>query len=320
MTEQWIRSCSLEIEGGGKKLTVSDLRVRFSIKQGTTQSPDTAIIVITNLAEATAQKIQDAAAKKTTQMVTLTAGYQTAPGVIFKGNIQESRKGRENPTDTILTIWAASGDAGYNFAVVNKTLAKGSTPQDHHNALMEAFRPFGILPGYVPTELMTQFKNPRGVPLFGMARDHMRKLAASLGCSWSITDDKLDLVPIGKAKPGSTTVINAETGMVGMPMQTTAGVVVKCLINPTLRPKQTIKLDNKSIQLASYDQSYTGAGNNYFVSQSTLSTDGTYVILAIDMEGDTRGGPWYQTLICYARGGEIPPGAMNYTTAPSYAA
>lgn len=318
MGQQWLRSCSLTISGGGSTLTIPDgLRVRFQVKQGTTQSPDTACIFVTNLSDKTAQKIQKAAAKKTTQTVSLTAGYQGATGLIFKGNVQEARCGRENPTDTLLTIWAASGDAGYNFAPVNKTLAKGSTHKDHHSALMESFAKFGIKPGYVPPGLLEQVKFPRSVPLFGMARDHMRRLASAIGCSWSITDDKLDLVPLGQAKPGSVTVINAKTGMIGMPLQTPAGVVVRCLINPSLRPKQKIKLNNKDIQLSSFDQSYTGeAVNNSFPNMGALSADGAYVIWAIDMEGDTRGNPWYQDLICAAATG--PNTGPTTQTAKTY--
>ena len=87
MAQQWLRTCSLAISGGGSMLTIADgLRVRFSIKQGTTQSPDNACILITNLSDATAQKIQKAAAKKARQTVSLTAGYQGAAGLIFKGS------------------------------------------------------------------------------------------------------------------------------------------------------------------------------------------------------------------------------------------
>lgn len=318
MGEQWIRSCSLDISGAGVSLSVSDLRVRFSIKQATIQSPDAAIIRVTNLSNATAQKIQKA---KAGQKVTLTAGYQSGSGVVFKGDVQEVRCGRENPTDTLLTIWAAGGDAGYNYAVVNKTLAKGSTHKDHHSALMEAFGKFGVTAGYIPPGVLEKVKFPRAVPLFGMARDHMRKLAQAVGCSWSITDDKLDLVPIGQAKPGGITEINAKTGMIGMPMQTPAGVIVRCLINPSLRPKQKIKLNNASIQLSSFDQSYTGSAvNNAAPNMGALSADGTYIILAIDLEGDTRGGPWYQDLICYAEAtGPTNSSSKPYTTVPSYA-
>jgi hypothetical protein len=197
---------------------------------------------------------------------------------------------------------------------VNKTLAAGSTHQDHYNALMEVFAKHGIKPGYVPPGVLTKIKFPRAVPLFGMARDHMRRIAQAVGCTWSITDDTLDLVPIGEAKPGDTTVINADTGMIGMPMQTSGGIIVRVQINPRLRPKQKIKLDNASIQRTTYDQTIKGSVNNEAPNLADLATDGVYTILAIDALGDTHGDAWYQDLNCYARGGSLTKSQTQYTT------
>jgi hypothetical protein len=298
---QWLRSCSLSISGGGSTLTISDLRVRFTIKQTTVQSPNSAIIIITNLSQATAQTIKSSAGtgQSTGQTVTLTAGYQDNAGVLFKGDIQEARIGRENPTDTIVTIWASSGDTAYNYGVASKTFAAGATHQDHYDHLLQAFAKFGIQAGYVPPGVLSKIKFPRSSTLYGMARDHMRKLAAQVGCTWFITDDKVHMLQPGQALPGGVTVINAATGMIGMPMQTPVGVIVRCLINPALRPGQQIQLNNASIQLSSFDQSNNAANANSIANMAATSADGIYNILAINVEGDTRGNPWYQELICY---------------------
>ena len=301
MGQQWLRSCSLSISGGGTSLTVSDLRVGFSVKQTTIQSLNNATITITNLSQATAQSIKSAAgpAQGTGQTVTLTAGYQDNSGVIFKGDIQEARIGRENPTDTICTIWASSGDTAYNYGVANKSFAAGATHRDHYDHLMQAFAKYGITAGYVPPGVLSKVKFPRASVLYGMARDHMRKLAAQVGCAWFITDDKLHMLGPGQAFPGGVTAINATTGMIGMPVQTPMGVIVKCLINPALRPGQKIQLNNASIQLSNFDLSLKGADNNSEKNMAARSADGIYNILAINVEGDTRGDPWYQELICY---------------------
>ena len=317
MGNQWLRSCTVTVGG----VTISDpLRIRFTIKQRTIQSPDTAIIKLTNLANATAQSIIALAKPGSATPVVVTAGYQTGSnGIVFKGEMKEARVGRENPTDTLVTVWAAGGDAHYNYGVVNQTVAAGSTHQDQYNALMQVAKKFGITPGYVPPGLLTQVKFPRSIPLYGMTRDHFRKIASAIGCSWSVTDNKLDLVPLGQGIPGGVTVLNANTGMIGMPMQTPAGVTVRCLINPALRPKQTIQLNNASIQLSSYDLSVAGAPNNTPANMGALSADGKYIILAIDLEGDTRGTAWYQDLVCYAANGphagvKTNASAKSYTT------
>jgi hypothetical protein len=304
----------LSISGGGSTLSISDLRVRFEIKQTTIQSPNAATIIITNLSQATAQSIKSAAAPATPtgQKVTLTAGYQDGDGTIFKGDIQEARIGRENPTDTIVTIWASSGDIAYNYGVANKSFAAGATHQDHYDHLTQAFAKYGIQAGYTPPGVLSKVKFPRASVLYGMARDHMRKLAGQVGCAWFITDDKVHMLQPGQALPGGITVINATTGMIGMPVQTPMGVIVRCLINPALRPGQKIQLNNASIQLSSFDLSLNGADNNSIKNMAALSADGVYNILAINTEGDTRGNPWYQELICY--GDKLTTPATIYTT------
>ncbi|WP_457832633.1 hypothetical protein, partial [Staphylococcus aureus] len=83
--------------------------------------------------------------------------------------VKQVRRGRENQTDTYLDITAADGDSAYNFAVVNTSLAAGSTVEQHVQAACTAMAPFGVSLDYM-FELP---KNPlpRGKVMFGMARD-----------------------------------------------------------------------------------------------------------------------------------------------------
>nr|WP_315596087.1 hypothetical protein [uncultured Cupriavidus sp.] len=80
----------------------------------------------------------------------LQGGYQGNFGIIFDGTIKQVRRGRESQTDTYLDITAADGDSAYNFAVVNTTLAAGSTALDHVQACTRAMSQYGVTLGYTP--------------------------------------------------------------------------------------------------------------------------------------------------------------------------
>lgn len=120
MAQQWLRYCKLTVAGGGDSVDLSQLRIRFQVTQHNLQSPNAADITITNLSDQTVKRIKGEGTE-----VTLEAGYEENPGLIFKGQIIQKRSGRENPVDTYLNIIAQGGDQAYNHAVVSKTLAAG---------------------------------------------------------------------------------------------------------------------------------------------------------------------------------------------------
>lgn len=49
---------------------------------------------------------------------------------------------------------------------------------------------------------------------------------------------------------------------------------------------------------------------------ASITTDGVYIVKAIDYTGDTRGQAWYMDLMCFARGARdlYSPKAMQGTT------
>ena len=298
MTLQWLRKLKLEYQGVSLD---ENMRVRFKVESATSQSLNKAEIIISNLSPATAAKML---VKPEGKVVSLSAAYEGNIGLIFKGNVIQVRKGRESPTDTILIIDAYEGDIPYNRGVVNKALPKGSTSKEHYDTFVEAMKPYGVDAGHVPAAF-ANFKYPRAVAFFGMARDYLRTLAHSNGCTWSIQRGKVDMVPINETLPGSTVVLNAKTGMIGMPTQTQQAIIVTALINPAIQINGAIKLNNKDIQQGAITATLPDAQG--VISKTTmpnLPADGLYKVLQAVWEGDTRAGPWYVTCTCLALNGE----------------
>jgi len=298
MSEQFGRVCSLIVgDPTGEALDLSELHIRFGIINGDVQTPKTATIRVYNLAPETAKRVR----KEFTQVV-LQAGYEGTVGVIFSGQIKQVRIGRENATDTFIEILAADGDVAYNQATINKALAAGWTPTDLRNACLDAMAPFGITAGQMAP--LPDVQAPRGRALYGMARDYLRELAETYGMTWSVVLGQLQMLPIDGTLGGAAVELTSNTGMLGMPQQTIDGIIVRCLINPLIRPGRQIKINNAGVQEAPIS---TAVG--YVDMRPTLDTDGSYKVWAVATRGDTRGNEWEMELVCTGVDGTLPNSA-----------
>jgi hypothetical protein len=303
MTAQFLRKVSLIVgNASGQGLDLSELHLRFTVWSATTQSPKHTTIRVYNVADATAKRLQ-----QEFQQVFLQAGYDGNFGLIFSGSIKQIRKGRENATDTFVDIIAADGDEAYNWSVVNTTLAAGWSQADYHGALVQSMSPYGVSAGYTPNFAATIL--PRGKVCYGMARDYMRQLAGAAGMQWTIHDRQLHMVPVNGYLPDQAVVLTSATGMIGVPTQTVDGILVKCLLNPNIKPGSRIQINNASIQQAALSVDYTAT--NYFPS---LDDDGFYKVYAMTQTGDTRGPAFHTDMICAAVNGTAPL-TSNYTNA-----
>ncbi|KUZ78305.1 phage protein [Burkholderia ubonensis] len=294
-TKQFGRKASLIIgQDSGDAIDLSGLRFTFRVQRGDLQTPNSARIRVYNVSDNTAQKVETEFSR-----VVLQAGYEGNYGIIFDGTLIQVRRGRESPTDTYLDITAADGDMAYNFAIVNTTLAAGSTPEDHVKVCTAAMGTFGVTEGYRPD--LGGRPLPRGKVMFGMARDHLETVARSTQMLWSIQDGKLQMVPESSYVPGDIPDVNYKSGMVGLPEQTQNGISVKMLLNPSIKIGRLIHLNNASVQQYEYslalDQQAANRNTSY---QNKFNTDGYYYVMTNEHWGDTRGNEWYTEAICLA--------------------
>lgn len=303
--DQFLRKATLIVgqKDGDSGLDLSELRFRFRIQQSDVERPNTAEIRVYNLSKDTIKTLTSGKVEFT--RVVLQAGYQNAAfGVIFDGTIKQFRVGRENATDSYIDILAAHGDIEYNFGVVNKTLAAGSTVKDRISAVSKQM---GLSLDYKSVEASqsTGGTLPRGKVLWGMGRTHVRNAARSIGSSWSIQDGKVVVTPLDGYLDGEAVVLTSKTGMVGIPEQTDQGIQVRCLLNPKLKIGGLVHIDNASINATEAQQSSAlPAGQMPFDRRAGLqyvadiSNDGFYRLFVVEYTGDTRGREWYADLTC----------------------
>lgn len=293
----YLRKCSLIVGSGGQGLELAELRVVFKTHHADFETPNHADIRIYNLADDTARRID----KEFTKLV-LQGGYEGNFGLLFGGNIRQVRRGRENGTDTYVDILASDGDRAYNYAVVNQTLAAGSTAEDQARAAQAALAGEGVEPGYVPE--LNAPALPRGRVMYGMARKAMRDAAEATDTTWSIQNGRAQMVPRQGYLPGEAVLLTSASGLIGQPEQTNEGIRVRALINPRFRVGGRIKLDNASIV-----EYRTEIKASAFNKAPRLDEDGLYRILAVDFSGDTRGNDWYADLTCVGIDDSAPIGS-----------
>ncbi|TXN15881.1 hypothetical protein FV219_01545 [Methylobacterium sp. WL122] len=296
MGQQYIRKVvatinDVEISSDGD----NGLRIVFGTRQGLSSTPHHANIIITNPAPSTIVAMRKEKAK-----VTLRAGYRDGgAGLIFEGELLQLRNGRENVSDTYAHAIATSGENGRNYATVNKALAAGHTYKDRIDTGMAAFGKLGLKPGFIDNLPTRKF--PRNYVAHSMAHDLFRETCQAVGASWWIQGDRVNVLRAQNTIPGNTHVINADTGMVGLPEQTIEGIIVRTLLNYDIYPGSAIKLNNASIQQAALSPS-TGAGanNEDYIGSGRLAIggDGTYKVWRVEHEGDTRGQQYFTTLTC----------------------
>lgn len=339
MSKNWMRHFELQLlDQNGQGVSLSDFKVTFQITWADTRWPRVANVRIYNLSPDTTNRITGQEFAK----LRIIAGYSglAAPvdasevgkakvipddkigqtdgqnyGLIFSGDIRFTVTGKDNITDSWVLVQAVGDHEAFLYANTITTLAAGYTVADLHRAVMQDFNPFGVTQGITGAMPDTVF--PRGRTIYNASRNVMDNIAAQCKATWQLVDGQLQMVPEDKYIHEAI-VLNANTGLIGMPQQTMgAGVNVRCLINPNIRINGLIQLDQASVYRATLGDneiaqspgpiSETEENGNRTLTGTTsqaasIATDGVYIVKSIDYTGDTRGQAWYMDLMCFARG------------------
>jgi hypothetical protein len=291
---QFIRKCELVLSGSGSAISFDNLKIAFTIKRSDTQSPNEAEIKIYNLSDETINR-----ARKEFTEVRLSAGYQENYGTIFDGTIRQVKVGKENGTDNFLHVFCSDGDEFYNNAVINLTMAAGSTPNDHIAALID-----GIAKGSIADIKGNGL--PRGKVMYGMNKDYLRQVADGTDNTWSIQNGKMQIVPRGGVSNAPAVILNSKSGLIGTPTQENGGIKVRCLINPMLSIGGRVYINQEDIEAATIQTINKKDKNALIDKPASFSSDGYYKLIQVEYVGDTFGNDWYCDLMCLDLDATLP--------------
>jgi hypothetical protein len=313
-SDSYIRYWGLVVEaakGGGQVLELSSprssgnnlytppegLRIVFYVRK--IESPTTPSISEITVYNATREHAK-AMLQGEFNKVILQAGYSGPDGqgrnygVIFQGKIKQVKRGRENATDTYIKIYAADDD-GLARVFSNIALPEKWKYDDAHKQVVEAFKKEGIEEGQISS---SEQGSPGGVahvrPQVStqMTAYQLEFLRRNAGWQYYIEDGKLHRRPVDAMQQGEAIKLNSRSGMIGMPENTTDGVVATALINPRLKLGGRFQINQGDLNLTTiFDRQYPGPGDLQYIADTTA--DGYYGIIAVEHQGDSRGTPWY---------------------------
>lgn len=311
---QWKRHVQVVIGKGGDGLLVEHLRIQFEVCKTVEHTPNVAIIKIYNLNETHERQI---VTNREFDEIILKAGYEQSGQTntdgtrfyptVFRGNIKHVYRYREK-ADYITEIEAGDGDKDYRSAVMNETLAAGTTNAQLVDRAVGSFKGTGgTTKGAVQINDRARL---RGKVISGNTRDVLHDVARESGANWSIQDGQLVIVKTNAVLPDEAIVITAETGMLGAPEINDKGIAVKCLMNPQLRVNGAIKLDNNGIKAKRVKAQTLGTRYEKEASDPKepirLDPDGIYKVLKLTHKGDTRGQDWLSEIECIGLDQPIP--------------
>lgn len=328
MSQNWMRHFELQLlDKNGEGIKLTDLKVTFDIQKmpATIFNGFVGNFKIYNLSKTTENRIKSQEFSR----IRVIAGYDGNQdesgnypdqniGMIFNGDIRFSISGKDNITDSWLLIQCIDSWNGHLYAAMRTTIAKGWTFQQMLDTLMKSYAPYGITAGVMPDMPTTVF--PRARVLVGNTSNFVYQIAKQCNASWWYENNQIHILPDDKYID-TNVVLNANTGLIGMPRQTMGnGVNVRCLINPNIKLGGLVTLDQASVYRASLSNdviatspgalSETASDGNLYVDgipgqsqPASINTDGDYIVGAIDYTGDTRGQKWYMDLLCLAKDG-----------------
>ena len=298
-------------------IDLSLMRINFRLKKMDKFEPNFLEARIYNLSPETIKKVRQYG------RIQLAAGYEGENyGMIFDGTVIMYIVGKENPVDSYLDIKAADGDE-VNNAAVGLTWASGSTPEQRTKDMLNAA---GLAVGKIDMGEAGKVKSLRSTSFIGTLENGLRVHTDATRSSFFIEDGKAYVISWASYRRNEIVELSPTTGLVGIPKVTPNGIEAQCLLNPKLRLNTLVKIESGPREDGTYllsDLPYYPGVEDVFTSgggtgqiraagevapkfryntSRTNQKEGIYKILLLEHHGDTRGNPWYSSMICAAAG------------------
>lgn len=257
-------------------LLVTGLRITFKVEKKGSADPNTAQVVIYNLAETTRQQLS----KLDSARVLLTAGYVGTAALLFAGDarrkvgIQHVRQG----PDWLTKIECGDGERAYQDARFSGSFAAGTKVAEVAKAMA---RKLGVGLGNLEQALagggfrqgLSEY--PLGFTAHGSASTELFRLLRGLGFEASIQDGQLLVLKPGEVAPGKAVLLSTRTKtIIGSPQYNSAEkdkgapqLKVKTQLQPALKPGVPVKVESEAVS-------------------------GSFKAKAVSHTGDTHGGEW----------------------------
>lgn len=249
------RVCEINVGG----IRVETLRVGFTIEKTIKKEPNTAEIAVYNLSRAhRAQletgygKVRLPKSKLKSIPVRVAAGYLgTGMSVLFYGELREVFSRPEKDGSWVTVLRSGDGDSA-----TRARATFGFRPGvSLSRVVQELTQTMGIGLGNASKQLTSATLRGVGATLSqgstfaGSAPEALDAVLRSAGFQWSIQDNALSVMPIGKSLDRMGVVLSPQTGLIDVPTVDEKGELqARALLLPGLTPGRRVKVRSSVIQ------------------------------------------------------------------------
>jgi hypothetical protein len=265
-----------DFQGYEKTLTLTNLRVSFSIQKNLAIQTNPGVIRIWNLSQDHRNLIKDFGDE-----VTIYAGYERGAGeqLLYRGDTTAVSHTFDLP-DIVTTLECGDGERYVNQKHFSLSFEAGTKVED-------VIRSIAGKMGINIAELSStnNMVYELGFSFAGMLKEALSKATDYAGLQWSVQNNGLQIIP----KTGTITQpsfkINSETGMVGIPQRFTYKRQDFYILGPAVGWKVTTLLNPLIIP-----------GYKVDVSSRYLGWQGIFRVETVRHDGDTYGDAWQTNL------------------------
>lgn len=222
-------------------------RVVFSVQKTLSKEPNKCTLDIYNLSPNTRDFLN-----RTPVQVSLQAGYDGAPRLLFMGDLRPGSHTKREGTSLVTHLEIRDGMRAYAHARVSRSY---KPPIRVVDVLSDCAKSMGL---QLPRELdqSTELREAlaSGISMHGPTREVLSHLLAPYGYGWSIQSGTLVIIPDGEPRQGEAYLINQESGLINSPQRATSDkesqklpVTWETLLYPELEPARLAKLESEFI-------------------------------------------------------------------------
>jgi len=297
---QFHRQATVQIAEGvatlaGIALQVQNLRVSFHVKKTSTSDFNTATIDIYNLNEETRERIN---AIDLGNLVIVKAGYiGEQQEVLFVGNTVLTTINIERP-NVLTKIEAQDGKIAMNQLKLSISYQAGTFAV---KILKDILSRTALDVKHIDWSKIVDKQYKNGFCFQGDAKVLLTNVCNYLDTEWSIQNNQMKIIPVGKADTAKIIYLTPETGLIGSPEKLRDDSIA--LYGTQQRKKEVLKVVGatgkkyrKSIgggyKIKCLLQPFIEPGSVVQVKSGAIN-DVQFRVVEVEHVGDTHGNDWY---------------------------
>lgn len=232
-------------------------------------------------------------------------GYEQGQyGEIFTGDILQIIRNREDGIDYRLEILAMRGIGAFDINHTRSTIAANSEPRDIINTVCKNADekiPVGEI-----SENLSQRPLPRGKVLFGTPGKYLRDIALANNACFGLNEEGKAVMECANDEIPEDHVLylTPMTGLVGTPKYTDNGIQIKMLLEPRIKIRGLVKIDNDIIQRQLISVGSDGKSSTGQDQKLQFDKNGEYKVISYSHSMDTFGDEWVTEVIGLSQNGK----------------